>query len=446
MNILDRIQWHEGMLLTPQHFQLESARVDSLIACHTTASSGQSWGVRKIEIDVGLLASGIFRVLELDAIMPDGTLVRISSEESSHTPLELKIEPHSNSSEYQERRSVDIFLAIAISRKTNNPDGISRFKSTISPPVEDDVSEAVAVDIPRLKYQLKLFSYSIPPGSYISFRLCSVVFENDVIRLGKTLPPLLDIYAAPDLVRRVRKLVENMRGKANFLAKQISGSVNQTIKKDEILLTQRLNSLVTVLPQIEAISMLPKASPVSLYLILCSALGPLSQLKLGGLPPTPAPYEHENIFYVFDYLLETLTSLINEISQDYREIPFQKIEDNFELVLKQEWIAKTLVIGIKGVDGKNSDLWFNSLIIGSKDSIEEYREKRILGVKRRRVHGGIEKMNLREIPGIDLFEIMTPENLSESENRLVLSPSRRNDFEKRPYNLFLYINEKRKEK
>ena len=74
----------------------------------------------------------------------------------------------------------------------------------------------------------------------------------------------------------------------------------------------------------------------------------------------------KKFFYVFDYLLETLTSLINEISQDYREIPFQKIEDNFELVLKQEWIAKTLVIGIKGVDGKNSDLWFHSLIIGSK--------------------------------------------------------------------------------
>ena len=77
MNILDRIQWHEGMLLTPQHFQLESARVDNLIAWHTIASSGQSWGVRKLEIDVGLLASGVFRVLELDAIMPDGTSVKV---------------------------------------------------------------------------------------------------------------------------------------------------------------------------------------------------------------------------------------------------------------------------------------------------------------------------------------------------------------------------------
>ncbi len=442
MNILDRIQWHEGMLLTPQHFQLESTRVDNLIAWHTIASAGHSWGVRKLEVDVSLLASGIFRVLELDAIMPDGTAVRINSKESSDSPLELKIDPHSDSSQYEEKGSVDIFLSIAISRKTNNPDGVSRFKSVVSPPVEDDVSEAVAVDIPRLKNTLKLFSYNTPPGSYISFRLCSVIIENDVIRLGKTLPPLLDIYAAPDLINRVRKLVENIRSKATFLAKQIKGSANQTNKKDEILLIQRLNSLTTVLPQIEAISMLPKASPVSLYLTLCTALGPLSQIKFGGLPPTPAPYEHENIFYVFNYLLEALTSLVNEISQDYREIPFQKIDDNFELSFKPEWITKTLVIGIKGVDSKSSDLWFNSLIIGSKNYIEEYREKRILGVKRRRVIGGVEKMNLREIPGIDLFEIMTPENFSESDKCLVLSPSTNNDFRKKPYSLFLYVNEK----
>ena len=35
MNILDRIQWHEGMLLSPQHFQTESSRVDQLIAFHS---------------------------------------------------------------------------------------------------------------------------------------------------------------------------------------------------------------------------------------------------------------------------------------------------------------------------------------------------------------------------------------------------------------------------
>jgi type VI secretion system protein ImpJ len=31
----ERIQWHEGMLLAPQHFQQTSARTDALVALHT---------------------------------------------------------------------------------------------------------------------------------------------------------------------------------------------------------------------------------------------------------------------------------------------------------------------------------------------------------------------------------------------------------------------------
>ena len=45
MKCPDRIQWHEGMLLSPQHFQLESARVDALIGWHTLSSTPYGWGV-----------------------------------------------------------------------------------------------------------------------------------------------------------------------------------------------------------------------------------------------------------------------------------------------------------------------------------------------------------------------------------------------------------------
>ena len=54
----DRIQWHEGMLLSPQHFQQEAARVDALVAWHTLASSPYSWGIRKLELDQSLLVAG----------------------------------------------------------------------------------------------------------------------------------------------------------------------------------------------------------------------------------------------------------------------------------------------------------------------------------------------------------------------------------------------------
>ena len=59
----DRIQWHEGMLLSPQHFQQESARVDALLAWHGLIANPYGWGVRTLEIDQGLLATGLLRGL-----------------------------------------------------------------------------------------------------------------------------------------------------------------------------------------------------------------------------------------------------------------------------------------------------------------------------------------------------------------------------------------------
>ena len=38
-NVPHRIEWHEGMLLAPQHFQQVSARMDALVAWHTLAVS-----------------------------------------------------------------------------------------------------------------------------------------------------------------------------------------------------------------------------------------------------------------------------------------------------------------------------------------------------------------------------------------------------------------------
>ena len=58
--IPERIQWHEGMLLAPQHFQQSQARTDSLAGWHALAAAPLAWGVRHLEVDTSLLANGLF--------------------------------------------------------------------------------------------------------------------------------------------------------------------------------------------------------------------------------------------------------------------------------------------------------------------------------------------------------------------------------------------------
>src|ERR1700687_711266 len=91
--VVERIEWFEGMLLSPQHFQLLTSRVDSLVAWQTLAAAPISWGVRRLVFDSGLLPTGMVRVLALDAIMPDGTAVSYAAESSEGGRLELSLEP-----------------------------------------------------------------------------------------------------------------------------------------------------------------------------------------------------------------------------------------------------------------------------------------------------------------------------------------------------------------
>jgi type VI secretion system protein ImpJ len=69
------IQWHEGMLLAPQHFQWQSQRQEALLHYHSAAMNPFHWGVRHLRIDPVLLVDGTLRVLELEAVLPDGLVV-----------------------------------------------------------------------------------------------------------------------------------------------------------------------------------------------------------------------------------------------------------------------------------------------------------------------------------------------------------------------------------
>ena len=168
MKCPDRIQWHEGMLLSPQHFQLESARVDALIAWHTLTATPYGWGVRRLKYDMALLAAGSLRILELEAILPDGTAVSVAHGESQGPDLSIKLD---NLDDFQAGVEQTVWLCLPVSRNMKMPELASRFLSIKSEPVEDEVSEAAPADIPRLLPNLSLAVGETPPALMVSMAL-----------------------------------------------------------------------------------------------------------------------------------------------------------------------------------------------------------------------------------------------------------------------------------
>ncbi len=435
MKCPDRIQWHEGMLLSPQHFQLESARVDAMIAWHTLTGTPYAWGVKRLKLDMALLAAGTLRVLELEAILPDGTAVAIDADEPGAPDLSLGLD------ELMEAMAAGpqtVWLSLPVSRNMKMPEMASRFVSVKTDPVEDEVSDAAPADIPRLLPNLVLAAGDVPPPLTVSMAIASVLEDDGVVKLGTTLPALLDLHAAPELLDALREFVHTLRSKAAFVARQAAGVPQAEHRGERLVLLQRLSCMVPALPVLEAHLQSPVISPYPLYLALCNLLGPMSLLRPGALPITPPAYDHAQPHHTFLPLLQELDENLSEVSQDYREVGFEWVNGAFELALRPEWVGQRLVVGLKGGLSGEAEDWMDTAVIGPAHVFGELREKRVLGYRRARI-AGAQEMQLRSLPGVMLYEIVPGPELMRADSRLVIGPSGRAGSAARPAAIGLFI-------
>ena len=112
--------------------------------------------------------------------------------------------------------------------------------------------------------------------------------------------------------------------------------------------------------------------------------------------------------------------------------------DSFEIGLRPEWVDKSLVFGVKGIPKETVDAWIKSIIIEKSNEVIKCKEKRILGMKRRRIQSD-SKLKLLAIPGIELFEVICPKDLENSEYRIRVVPSSSNTLHVVPQGMILFI-------
>jgi len=432
------------MLLSPQHFQLESSRTDALVAWHTLAAGPFCWGVRRLVLDSGLLPAGIFRVLELDAILPDGSAISFSAGNPAHGRLELSLAPFA---EALAAAPLNVYLTLPLSRSMRSKGFPARFRSIAGSPVEDEVSDALAADVPRLVSNLALSADGVPSALHTHFRLATVFNDNELIKLGDDLPPLLDLPKDGDLWARVAAFAGQLRGKAAFVAKQTAVPSSKTEDRLSYLeQRERLRNLVTGLATIEAVIRAQVLHPYTLYLALCSLLGPLSMLRPGALPPVPPEYDHADPLPSLNFLMQSAQDALFEVSQDYREQKFEFHHNAFEISLKPDWIAGSaadgvkarLVVGLRGRAEKDMMAWMDGAIIGSQSAYVSLRERRILGASRVSIDYA-EELGVRASAGYTLYAIEVSAELTLPGQPLIVSNSTESAAAQRPQEMVLFI-------
>lgn len=434
--IVDRIEWFEGMLLSPQHFQLMSSRIDSLVAWQTLAAAPFSWGVRRLAIDHGLLSAGVVRILALDAIMPDGTAVTYGAETDPQGRLELSLAPFA---EALANGPLDFYLTLPVAAAMRRDAQVRRFRSSPGAPVDDEVSDAPPADIPRLVPSLGLAAGELPSAMYVCLRLGSLYKDNEVVRVGERQPPLLEVARDNPLWTGVASLLGQLRGKATFVARQ---TANPSSKVDDRLtqleLKDRLRSLLADLPFAEAVLRTPHVHPLVLYLALAKLNGPLSMLKPGGMPAVPPDYDHNDPLAVFAPLLRALREAISEVSEDYREHKFEFRDGVFGLALQPDWIGERLILGLRGQSDRDLLAWMDGAVIGSQSVHPSLRSRRVLGAARRAVEFA-EELGIRSGSGYLLFEIRADPALILGSEWLVVGNPNEGASAQRPQEMLLFV-------
>ncbi len=81
--------WNEGALLSPQQFQQQSEWESFRSAGVSSLASPFPWGTEIVELDEGLLSSGLIQVRHLRLWLPDGTLIDTLSSDLPPDPREL---------------------------------------------------------------------------------------------------------------------------------------------------------------------------------------------------------------------------------------------------------------------------------------------------------------------------------------------------------------------
>lgn len=379
------VQWFEGMLLAPQHFQQQSLRQEELLHYHLARLAPHHFGVHLLKHDPPLLHDGVLRIVELEAVMPDGLVV--SQRPDDLEPLDLDLRPHLKTLKQGPLR---IYLTVPADKRSGaQAEGeLSRYTSTSSPPRVDENTGDNALPIAELRPRLRL-TVGAPPPRFCALPLLDVGLEGESFTLGDYIGPQLAVQPSTALGELAARVARRIREKAAYLMDVIRAPATTT---DPALIEENrglIHHLVSGLSAYEAVLRTGTSHPFTVYTALCGLAGSVATVGFSLVPPVFATYDHRQLRRCYDEVAEfILRSLDEGISEAFTRVPLRLEREVFSTRFRGEWLKRELVLGVLGQPGtteKQILQWMASCRIGAESKLPSMRDMRVLGARRQAI-------------------------------------------------------------
>lgn len=155
-NVPEQIMWHDGMLLSPQHFQQAFKRCEDILRYHSFASTPYPFGVKEFAFEESSFSSGLLKIDELECIFQDGIEFYYNSS-TDNSPLQIDL---TNYKEFLSKQASILTLCIPKSQNKNNilNTTYSRFKTVNTDTYSfDENTGEDEIYIPRIKPNVRFF-------------------------------------------------------------------------------------------------------------------------------------------------------------------------------------------------------------------------------------------------------------------------------------------------
>ena len=430
---LNKIQWHEGMLLSPQHFQYGELRIEQLLYASSQNSAYCNWGALDFAIDKNLLAQGIIELSQLLAILPDGTIILHNSELSNENtpPLNLRY----NLADLGLKGSSELSICLCLHQVSNSK---QRYESIEYSNVVDENSSDNIITLPILRPKIFLNPNEVP-SECIGFPIVKLSFDGKQFSLQKFLPASLNIPQGDPIRQQLSSIVLNIRQKAAFLINKTQQTTSAPILRDT---RETLKPLIACLCILEPLIGLERLHPERLFdhlLNVATNLLPMQTTQIPGVLPTYDPFDPGSCI---EFFLNLFEKTISTVQQKFLSIPFHQQDRLFYLHLQPAYLNDTVYIGFRCPDGmseKQMFEWIQEAIISCDDKIDVVTTRRISGASRTAVADD-DTEELIPNPGTIIFSFKNSDEFIKARQNLnIFNPG--DTQEKRPIDITLFVRQ-----
>ncbi|MDR5774843.1 type VI secretion system baseplate subunit TssK [Caballeronia sp. LP006] len=314
---IEKPLWHEGLILTQQHFQQQDRWNEFALRQVATAALAQPWGTLAVEVDEDALASGRFKLTRLKLRFPDGTPIDTTLAQALPPARDLLEGVGAN------RQSVTVLAALALpdangSNCRMDETALTRPRRSYREFVKVvDLNGSDEAEIAAERHALRLL-FDFEP--HADDTVCAIArlsrsTSGQFQLVSQYVPPCLTLGAHALHMERINRLTDILLAKSLALGARRSERVDQVTEYGvaDVQLFWLLHCIHAAWPKLRFLASNPNQPPERLYAIIAELASALMTFSTGSQLTDIPLYDHARADEVFTELEALIRQLLDAI-------------------------------------------------------------------------------------------------------------------------------------